>query len=412
MTGKVFAKPILFDKVTDAEMKAWFENIDNAGRHINVFAKDAFFDAMQPGVGFLFVDMPPPVQRPDGQPATIADEQKAGIRPYMKFVALESLIGWKSANIDGAEVLTQIRISECATEPDPESEYQDIEVEQIRVVTRVDGAIDCTWQTFRAKEVDGKKDWVQHASGTMRNMPEIPLFPVYINRTDFMKACPPLAKLAELNIAHWQLDSDIGNIMHVANVPILFAKMFGDNTDDATIGSSEMLTADSPDADLKYVEHSGAAIGKAQERLKSIELQMQAMGLQLLIDQPGGQTATGEQRDNAKENSPLAMAATALQDALTQAAAAMARMSGKPEPKAGDIIVNKDFGIAGNTADFQFLTQARLAGKLDNETWINEGKRRGIFEDTVDPETVSAKIEAEAPELDAGPGNGMNLGDK
>jgi hypothetical protein len=67
--------------------------------------------------------MPPAVQRADGQPATIADEQQAGIRPYLKFVTLENLIGWKSTMIAGVETLTQIRIKECVSEPDGKNEY-------------------------------------------------------------------------------------------------------------------------------------------------------------------------------------------------------------------------------------------------------------------------------------------------
>jgi hypothetical protein len=408
MTGKVFAKPIIFDKIGDADLKQWFENVDNAGRHVNVFAKDAFYDAIQPGIGFIYVDMPPAVQREDGRPATIADEQKAGIRPYMKFVPLESLIGWKTAVVAGKETLTQIRIKECATEPDPENPYQDKDVEQIRVVSRVDGIGDCTWETYRVTEVDGRKKWIAHERGTLRNMPEIPIFPIYMKRSDFMRACPPLAKLAELNIAHWQSSSDQRNILKIARVPVLFAAGFGEQ-DKFVIGASEAVQTTNPQAKLEYVEHSGAAIESGDKDLRNLELQMQAMGLQLLIDKPG-QSATGEVRDDAKENSPLAMMATGLQDALTQAAQAMARFAGKPEPKAGDIVVNKDFGMSGNTGDFQYLTQARLAGKLDNETWINEGKRRGVFQDTVDPETVQARIEDEAPELDAGAGNGMDLG--
>jgi hypothetical protein len=105
MTGKVFTKPIVYDKVADADLKAWFENVDNAGRHLNVFARDCFYDAMQPGIGFIYVDMPPAVQRADGAARDgLADEQKAGIRPYMKWIPLENLIGWKTSTVAGAEV--------------------------------------------------------------------------------------------------------------------------------------------------------------------------------------------------------------------------------------------------------------------------------------------------------------------
>lgn len=403
MTGKVFTKPIVYDKVADADLKTWFENVDNAGRHLNVFARDCFYDAMQPGIGFIYVDMPPKVERPDGQPATLADEQKAGIRPYMKWIPLENLIGWKTATIAGVEVLTQIRIKECVTEPDPENPYQDKSVDQIRVVNR--GG---EWQTFRdQKGTDGKSTWVSNGAGTI-SQGEIQLFPVYINRDDFMKACPPLAKLAELNIAHWQSSSDQRNILHVARVPILFGAGF--NTDDKlVVGAAEMVQSSNENAKLGYVEHTGAAIGAGDKDLQNLELQMQTMGLQLLIDQAGGQSATGEMRDEAKENSPLAMMAGALQDALTQAAQSMARFASKTEPKAGEIVVNKDFGVNGNKADLQFLTQAVLGGKISQETYWAEMQRRGVLGDSFDPEVEATRVAEQAPEATIPPGKGMPL---
>jgi hypothetical protein len=68
----------------------------------------------------------------------------------------------------------------------------------------------------------------------------------------------------------------------------------------------------------------------------------------------------------------------------------MAKFAGKTEPNAGDIVVNKDFGITGNTADLQFLTQAVLAAKLDNETLDPNCKRRGIAPIRFDPKSVQA----------------------
>jgi hypothetical protein len=135
----VFTKPIQVEKGVDAELQKLFDNVDNAGRHLNVFARDVFLDAMQPGVSFIYVDMPPAVERADGAPATIADEQQAGIRPYLKNIPLENLIGWKSEMIAGVETLTQIRIKECTSEPDPENPYDNVDIDQIRVVSRVDG---------------------------------------------------------------------------------------------------------------------------------------------------------------------------------------------------------------------------------------------------------------------------------
>ncbi|MGJ5032345.1 DUF4055 domain-containing protein [Bradyrhizobium sp. HKCCYLS2038] len=406
MTGKVFTKPIVVDpKAVDADMQAWFANVDNAGQSLNVFAAKAFYDALQPGIGYIYVDAPQKPTRPDNQEPTIADYQAAKWRPFFRYVCLEDLIGWKSEVINGAPTLTQIRLKECDSEPDPKNPYENVEVEQIRVVTR--GAGNCIWETFRQVEKDGKKEWVLHESGTI-SLPEIALFPIYINRDEFMEACPPLAKLAELNIKHWQLDSDLTNIMHVACVPILFGAGFGEQ-DKLVIGAAEMVQSSNPDAKLTYVEHTGAAIGTAQTRLDKLELQMQTMGLQLLIDQAGGQTATGETRDNIKENSPLAMMADALEQALTQAAGAMAKLGGQTEPKPGSIKINKDFGIS-NAGDLQYLVQLALGGKIDNETLLEELKRRNVISEHADIETILARLDAQAPDVQTPPGKGMNLG--
>lgn len=402
MTGKVFAKEIILGDDVPDDLKAFAENIDLTGRHLNVFARDVFADMMQTGIGYIYVDMPPKVQRGDGKPATIEDERRANLRPYLTYIPLEKLIGWRSEMIDGVETLTQVRILETVSEPD--GNYLEKEIPQIRVV------MPGSWETYRK---NAKDEWVQHEQGTI-SLDRIPLVPVYVNRTEFMQGKPPLAKLAELNIAHWQSSSDQRNILHVARVPILFGAGF-DEDDTLVIGASEMVRTSNADAKLTYVEHNGAAIEAGDKDLKNIEFQMQTMGLQLLIPQPGGKTATGEIRDDAKENSPLAMMARGLQDALEQAFGFMAEFLGgtfkSKKDNGGSIVVNTDFGIqAGANNDAQMLLDAVNAGQLDQETFWIEWKRRGILSDSFDAKTAKARLAEESPTLDSGPGKGMDLG--
>ena len=401
MTGKVFAKPVTLEKDVPQVLRDYAENIDFAGRHLNVFAKDVFFDSLQAGVGYIYVDMPPKVERPDGKPATMADEAAAGIRPYLTFVPLEQLIGWKSAIVAGVETLTQVRIKECVTEDD--GEFGEKEIEQIRVVEPG------RWSTYR-KDTNGK-DWVVYETGTIQTtkgapLSGIPIVPVYVNRSGFMQGKPPFAKLAELNVAHWQSSSDQRNILHVARVPILYGAGF-QKDETIEIGASKMVQSSSSEAKLIYVEHSGAAINAGRDDLKDLEFQMQAMGLQLLIPTPGGKTATGEIRDDAKINSPLAMMARGLQDALEQAFVFMAEFAGETfarNPDGGSIVVNTDFGVqSGNAADAQMLLDAVNAGQLDKETFWHEWQRRGILSDSFDPEVAAARI-AEVRSLTRGRG--------
>jgi len=403
MTGKVFTKPIVLKDNVPSQIAAYAENIDLTGRHINVFAHDVFADGMVTGVGYILTDMPPPVTRPDGLPATRADEAAAKIRPYLIYVPMERLIGWQSTTMDGAEVLKQVRIFECVSEPD--GEFNEKKVEQIRVLEPG------RWRIFRRGTSTADTDtWLLFSEGKT-SLNKITITPFYANRTNFMTGSPPLAKLAELNVAHWQSQSDQRNILHIARVPILFGAGFS-GEDKLVIGAGGMIRCSDVNAKLLYVEHSGAAIAAGDKDLENLENQMQAMGLQLLVSTPG-QSATGEMRDDSKENAPLAMMARSLGDALEVSLGFMAEYMGiasTDDDAGGEVQVNEDFGIqAGANTDLQWLTNATTAGDISRETYWDELKRRNVLSDSFDPAVEKDRIASQAPTLDSGPGKGMNL---
>lgn len=393
MTGKVFQREVTLEEDVPKQIKDWSENIDLAGRHLNVFARDVFFDGMQTGINYILVEMPPAL--PVG--STLADEQAAGNRPYLVHIKAEDLIGFKSETIAGVVTLSQVRIRE--TETIENGQFSETSIEQIRVLEPG------TWQKWRRVIKDGKPtdEWAIFEEGTT-SLDEIPLIPVYIHRTGFMKGEPPLEDLADLNVAHWQSQSDQRTILHVARVPILFFAGGGDDAV-AAIGPNSMFRSKNVAARLEYVEHSGAAITAGAEDIKTLEFQMQVQGLQLLVPNPG-QTATGEIRDDAKENSPLAMMAMALGDALESALGLMAEYVGLDQ--GGSVDVNTDFGVGTGTGiDLANLTNGATAGGISWQTWREEMKRRDILADSFDEETEQERLQGEMPTLDSK--NPMNL---
>ena len=371
MLGRIFAKPIVLGEDVPEILKDYSENIDLAGRNLDTFAFEVAKDAMQLGVSFILTEMPPAL----GDGATRADEIAQGRRPYLVHVKAEDLIGWKSALVNGRETISQVRIVERVGAPDPGNPFEDREVEQVRVLAP--GA----WTVYRKPDPD-KDEWTVHDAGPT-SLREVPLVPIYFNRTGFLTAEPPLQDLADLNVAHWQSASDQRNILHVARVPLLFGAGF--SPDDAlVVGAGTMARASDVNAKLVYVEHSGRAIGAGRDDLKDLEARMQAMGLQLLVSQPG-RTATGEVRDDVKETSPLAMMAHALQDGLERAFGFMAAYEGLGEDAGGSLTVNRDFGLAANGGtDRQTLVDAARHGLLTHETFLNELKRRGVLADDLD----------------------------
>jgi hypothetical protein len=383
MTGKVFAKPIVLKDDVPKQIVDYAEDIDRGGRHINVFARDVFFDGMQAGISYILVDMPEGTEQPTGRPATVAEEKSAGLRPYMVHITVEQILGWKSEVKAGVETLTQLRISEMVSEPD--GEFHEKQIEQVRVLEPG------KWSTYRK---DSNSKWIPYKNGT-NSLDKITLAPVYIKRTAFMQGVPPLEKLAELNVAHWQSSSDQRNILHVARVPILFGSGFPE-TAEIVVGASQMVRSSDSNAKLAFVEHSGGAIGAGRDDLKDLEFQMQAMGLQLLVAQPGGKTATGEMRDDSKENSPLAMAARALGDGLEMALGFMAEYERAGTDGGGSVEVNTDFGLsAASMAAIPSILSAYTSGLISRETAWQLLQRHGFLADDFDPDAEAARVQDE-----------------
>lgn len=384
MTGKVFAKPIVLGDDMPEVVKTWCENIDLAGRNLQSFAWDVFWDGMVAGVSYILVDMPQAIEN-----ATLADERRLGMRPYFVHVTAENLIGWKSETIGGVETLTQVRIKECVTVAD--GEWHEKEVEQIRVLEPG------RWQIWR--QMGDKNEWALFEEGKT-SLKKIPLAPFYARRTGFMTADPPLEDLADINLQHWQSESDQRNILHVARVPILFGKGFPDDAPALQIGAGVMTRASVVEADLKWVEHSGDSINSGREDLKDLELQMQQMGMELLIPKPGEQTATGKAIDAAAMHAPLQAMAASLQDALELAFAFAGEYAGLGPDGAGSVTVNTDFGIAYRDAgDLTALIQMRNAGDITRERLLMEMQRRGVLADDLVIEDELDELENEAPAL-------------
>jgi hypothetical protein len=353
--------------------------------------------------------MPPALQAGTGRngEVTRADEQKR--RPYLCFVKAEYLISWKVEIIDGQPVLTQARIVESVEVAD--GEFGTKKVPQVRVLYR--GRFEL-WQELTEGKDKGK--WAKVGGGATiggdgKALSYIPLAPVYINRTGFMQAEPPLEDLADLNVAHWQMQSDLRNINHVACVPILVMTGWGED-DKIEIGASSAIRTANPDASVSYCEHTGTAITTSKDLIKEIEFQLQTQGLQLMVPQPGGKTATGEVHDDEKENSPLAMMARSLEDALEAGLGFMADFAGIGKDKGGSLVVNKDFGLSAvATANAPQIIASYNAGLIDRETAITELQRLEVLPSTRKPAEIAAAAENEAAALGENipPGQGMNL---
>jgi hypothetical protein len=267
------------------------------------------------------------------------------VRPYFANYPASAILGWTAERGAFGTFLSQIRLKETVTEST--GRFTVDTVEQIRVLEPG------SWEVWRqAKTADGEKSqWTLFESSTT-SIDVIPFVFFYRLREGLGIGRPPLLELAHLNIEHWQSASDQQNILHVARVPILFAKGFG-TVDKITVGAKAATTAKDAHAELKYVEHSGAAIEAGRNAIHDLEDRMRQIGAELLTERLGEVTAQQVNSEDEDNRSTLRKIVEEFEDSLESCLALMALWGGdkNADPR---VELFKDFATvspAGHTSN-------------------------------------------------------------
>lgn len=399
LAAKPFSKPVTVGDDVPAQLQEWLQDVDMEGRNLDRFASDVMECAMGYGLCGILVDFP----TAESVPATAAGvrtqaaEQAAGLRPYWVHIAPEQIIGWRAKRVGSSWQILQLRLMECVEEPD--GEWGTKEVEQVRVLEPG------KWETWREVKTASGKEWQFHAEG-VTTIDFVPFVPVYGKRAGFMRGEPPLIEVAYLNVAHWQSASDQQNLLHVARVPILTAINVSDNMGpggevkpwELTIGAGQAVRITGQDADLKYVEHTGAGLEAGDKDLKNLEDRMRQAGAEMLVLAPTASTRIEAAGDNEVAMCALQRMALAMEDALDQAMQYTARWVGQQE--GGHVELFKDFGaLTLQEASAQLLLDMTTAGKLSDETLFSEIKRRGVVSADVTWEGEKERLGQQGPGL-------------
>lgn len=393
LVSKPFAEAPKFDKVP-SEIEKHMDDIDLQGNDIVVFLRNWFREGYAKAFSHVMIDFPRVKAREDGQPRTLDDDRKDGLRPYWVPICPENVIFAHAEMVNGIEVLTHVRILEEETVVDG---WEEKVIQRIRVLEP--GQVQL-WKQNRDKwELEDQWE---------TGLDFVPLVTFYSNgREGLMKAKPALLDLAHMNVTHWQSSSDQRNCLTVARFPLLAGS--GVSTEDAdalVVGPNRLLTTTAPDGKFYYVEHTGAALAAGQTDLEALEAQMAAYGATYLKEQSGTQTATARALDSAEAISPLKATVMVFADAVEQAldmhAAWMKLDAG------GEVEFNTEFGLTmGDQAGLDVLFKTRQAKDISRAAYLEELKRRALLKGDFDAEADQELLDEEAangmPTLDLDP---------
>lgn len=368
MAGRVFYRPINRDEVEEG-LKDDIENIDLQGNDLDVYAAEWFEKGLAYGLCHTLVDYPKTSElssRADGI-VTRGDLKRASVRPYVRMVMPHDLIGWIVERVNNVDTLVQVRIREIASVRD--GAYGTKEAERIRVIEP--GRYEVWEQSGK-----DKSDMVLIEEGT-NSLNAIPLVTFYTGRTGILTATPPLLELANLNIKHWQEQSDQDASVRFARVRMVYAS--GLDNDTKLSASADSIINLPQGGVIGVVQGSAESVTVGADSLTKLEEQMRESGARLLAKQSQVTKTVAQARSDAiVEQSALGAMAQSLEDAIDQVLQIMAEYRGLSN--GGHADVNDDFdALDDQSMGADALVKLVVAGIISEATAFNECKRRGLI---------------------------------
>ena len=358
LSGMLVRKPVRLDDVSDLVREQLFD-VDLEGNDLNVW----LYNTARLAISF-------------GHVGVLVDAPKEGdkTRPYWVTYTPKDILGFRSEIIDGVRQLTQLRLLEQVVEPD--GKYGDKIIKQIRVLERG------RYEIHRKDEKKG--EYKLFDEGEMSLKDKIPFAIAYSNRVGYYESRSPLYDIAELNLKHYQIQSDLDNILHISSVPLL--AVFGyPNADEITTGPSEALSLP-PESRMEYISPSGDSYDSQFKRLDDIKEQINTLSLAAVLGQKlVGESAEAKRIDRSQNDSTMMVVAQQMQDLIDNCLKFHSEYLN--EPNAGSAFVNRDFVSARlEPQEIQSLLALFTSGTISQETLLNQLSAGEILGDDFDVE--------------------------
>jgi len=408
LTGIVFRDPPTIGEDMNDDIAAHLENVDLAGRHLNVFAWQMFLEKLIDGHVHVLVDW----HGPEGARSK-KQERESLARPYWTLI-LKGQVRRARPRLDGgAVVLRSFAYEELDTvEVGAFGEKEILRVRQFDLATRgaeVIGPLDplppvkdrrVLFQSWVQMEDGGEWDLEEQGKLLGDRMTQIPVVTDYATRLGYMISEPLFLDMALENLKHWQIRSDRDQNLHVTSIPIL--NVYGMSAEDlqvVTVGSSMGLAFPKGRAEQgsEYTEAQGTGLSHTREELLDIQQRMAALGLSMLERQSrAAETAEAKRMDQRAQDSELAAQAIATGDALEEVTALHAMWMGlDPEEAGGSIQLNTDFeNETMSPALFLAYQKAVGEGHLSLETMWDRLVSGRLLAETFDAELEKERIAA------------------
>jgi len=248
-------------------------DVDLQGESIQSFWNRCDEKALRDGGVFVMVDM-----TPEQGETNFFDEQNSDRRPYLIMVDRANVINWSIEYDGGRERVVHATIRQFRQRAVPGS--YGVELDAVYHVLRPNLV-----ETYRLEKRD--REWIQIKEREVNtSISVVPL--VWYGATDphFAHGDMPLNALAELSIQHFQMRSDLQELLHKCAMPVPVrtgAKIGPDGKPIPLIlGPNTAVDLDAEGGKFEFAEPSGRSLERHQAEIQHLELLMDRSSLNFL----------------------------------------------------------------------------------------------------------------------------------
>lgn len=372
-------------------MKTAEQNIDLQGSSIYSFYNRCDEACIRDGGVYVMVDMPPA----DGE-ANYLDERTDGRLPYLMMIDRKDVVNWSIKYIKGKEFVTHATIRQLRSVPNPTGYGSTIE--PVYLVLRPNSV-----ETIKVKKVDGK--WLNFSDGVIpTSMPVVPLVWYGASSSRFGQGDLPMNGLAELSIQHYQMRSDLQELLHKCAMPVPVRKGAPIGADGRArplvLGPNTAVDL-TDNGEFSFAEPTGKSIERHQAEITHIEALMDRSGLNFLY---GANIKTATEA-SLRASQISSQVSSLIRNKLSSFSTVMrlwAKYAGELDQlnsesgmAINDSLINRPIDPSG-IAQMINLVNAKI---LSKKTVLDELKRGGVLDPDLVVEKELLRVQQETPDV-------------
>ena len=262
-------------QVMDAppSMEASDANVDLQGSSMQSFLTHVDEMVLRDGGSFIMVDM-----MPDSGADNYFDQANDGRHPYFVSIKRCDVINWQVSYDRGRETVNRVTVRQLRSVAD---EGFGNKVEPMYYVL-TPGKV----ETYRLVKTDASRWSNQKIDEITTSLPIIPLVWYGAGTTRFAQGDLPMDGLADLSIQHFQMRSDLAELLHKCAMPVPVRKgaPIGPDGKPAplVLGPNTAVDLTGDNSDFSFAEPTGKSLQRHQEEIKHIEELMDRSSLNFL----------------------------------------------------------------------------------------------------------------------------------